>query len=258
MNDQFTSQDSTTALLPPTQLPAWGWKEIVKVILSVIVGSLLVSVVILGLAIALGMNPESDNSFRSAPLFGVGAAIYLLLLTAIYWFGVRRAVDGWRQMGIRPFELWWLAAAPAFTVLQLLGMAFINTQLVMRLTGEAFVNPQVEAITGGFRLTPRDLVLLLLLIAVLAPIAEELFFRGMLYPLLRKRWGAAISITLNALLFALVHFIPMLLPGLFFVGLVLAWVRERSQSVLPCIVIHALQNGIVMVGIYQFSLNGIT
>jgi uncharacterized protein len=52
------------------------------------------------------------------------------------------------------------------------------------------------------------------------------------------------------LLFALVHFIPILIPGLFWVGFVLAWVRERSGSIVPGIVLHALQNGLVVWAIY--------
>jgi membrane protease YdiL (CAAX protease family) len=106
------------------------------------------------------------------------------------------------------------------------------------------------------RLTPRDLIFLLLLIAVIAPIAEELFFRGMLYPVLRQRWSAPWAIGINALLFALVHFIPLLLPALFFIGLILAWVRERTQSIVPGILLHAMQNGLVVVAVYIGSVSG--
>jgi hypothetical protein len=96
----------------------------------------------------------------------------------------------------------------------------------------------------------------MILVAVVAPIVEELFFRGMLYPVLRRRWSAPVAIVVNGFLFALIHVIPILLPGLFFVGIVLAWVRERSGSVIPCMVIHALQNGTVLLVIYA-TLNGL-
>ncbi|MCB0083103.1 MAG: CPBP family intramembrane metalloprotease, partial [Caldilineaceae bacterium] len=111
-------------------------------------------------------------------------------------------------------------------------------------------------ITGGNPLSLRDLALLMVLIAVVAPLAEELFFRGMLYPVLRRRWSVAPAIVVNGLLFSAIHLIPPLLPGLFFVGMVLAWVRERSDSLIPCILLHAMQNGIVLLGIYAVA-NGV-
>jgi membrane protease YdiL (CAAX protease family) len=84
-------------------------------------------------------------------------------------------------------------------------------------------------------------------------VAEELFFRGMIYPVMRRRWSAGWAIVLNAGVFALVHFIPLLMPSLFYVGLLLAWVRERSNSVIPGILMHMLQNTIVTFGIYAVS-----
>jgi len=137
------------------------------------------------------------------------------------------------------------------TMVQLMGMALINLVFVLPFTDGAFENPQIEQITGGMSLTPTDFGVLLVLIAIIAPLAEEIFFRGMLYPVMRQRWGVPIAITANALAFALLHVIPILLPGLFFVGLILAWVRERSGSIGPTILMHALQNGLVLWGIYM-------
>ena len=134
-------------------------------------------------------------------------------------------------------------------------MSLVNLLFVLPFTGGEFENPQVEALTGGSALSLRDLGLLLILVAVIAPIAEELFFRGMLYPVLRRRWSPQVAIVANGFLFALIHFIPILIPGLFFVGIVLAWVRERSNSLIPCMLIHALQNAVVLFGIYAV-MNG--
>ena len=75
------------------------------------------------------------------------------------------------------------------------------------------------------------------------------------YPVLRRRWSAPVAIVVNGFLFALIHFIPILIPGLFLVGIVLAWVRERSGSLLPCMLVHALQNTVVLFSIYAV-MNG--
>jgi membrane protease YdiL (CAAX protease family) len=210
--------------------------------------------VLLGvIALAAGFDPATAGGMSSPLLFAAGLGVYLMLLLAVYWFAVRRPGSSWQLLGVRAFSPVWLPLLPLLLLAQLLGMVIINTQIAIYFTGGNFENPQIEAITGGMTLTARDLLLLLLLIAVIAPIAEELFFRGMLHPVLRQRWSPRWAIVLNALIFALIHFIPILIPGLFFVGLMLTWVRERTQSVIPGAILHCLQNGLVVLAIYAAS-----
>src|SRR4029450_2969723 len=94
------------------------------------------------------------------------------------------------------------------------------------------------------------LLLLLLWLAVGRPGWGELFFRGMLYAVMRKPWAGAWATSRRALVFALVHFIPILIPGLLLLGLILAWMRERSGSILPGILLHAAQNALVVIALY--------
>ena len=70
----------------------------------------------------------------------------------------------------------------------------------------------------------------------LAPLLEELFFRGMLYPLLRRAWGVAVGVIITGGAFASIHaqqlgysWGPML--TIFAVGVVFTLVRERTNSV---------------------------
>jgi membrane protease YdiL (CAAX protease family) len=183
-------------------------------------------------------------------------AIYGVVALAVYLFAVRPAQGHWSQLGFGSFSWGWLFMAPVITLTMLFGMGLVNVLFVMPFTGGEFENPQIEALTGGSALSLAELGVLMILVAVVAPIVEELFFRGMLYPVLRRRWSAPVAIVVNGFLFALIHVIPILLPGLFFVGMVLGWVRERSGSVIPCMVIHALQNGTVLLVIYA-TLNGL-
>lgn len=239
----------------PLPLP-WGGKELAKAGALIILGSLALMLLAGILLFASGIERKPQIGLGSPLLFGLGVGVYLLVILAVYWFAVRRPGSSWQQVGFRPFGSGWLPFLPVLVIVQLLGMALINTQLVALFTGGQFENPQIEAITGGMRLTPRDLVFLLFLIAVIAPVAEELLFRGMLYPVLRQHWSAPWAIGMNALLFAGVHFIPLLLPALFFIGLIFAWVRERTQSIVPGILLHAMQNGLVVIVVYIGSVSG--
>lgn len=234
----------------------WGWRAIGKAVLLIVLGSIGLIFLLVIAMMALGMMPDAAASMATVPLFSLGLGMYALVVLAVYLFGVRGHLSGWRALGWRSFSGGWIAALPFLAMVQLTGMAVINTAFVLPFVGGDFENPQVEAITGGGALSTNDLLLLMVLIAIVAPLAEELFFRGMLYPVLRRRWSMWPAIVINGLLFSVIHLIPVLLPGLFFVGMVLAWVREKSNSLIPCILLHALQNGIVLFGIYMVA-NGL-
>lgn len=229
---------------PHHETPPWTWRDLGAVILLIIIGTAFVFLTLRVLVLISGATLEAG---MASPVGYIGsAAIYGILILAIYLVVVRRT--GWAALGIRRAPWQAYIATPLYLLGALIGMAFINI-VIIRLSGSTFENPQVEALTGGQPFTPQTLALLLVLIAGLVPIAEELFFRGLLYPLLRYQWGADAAIVVSALIFAVAHFIPLLIPALFFVGLFLGLLREKSGSLLPCILFHAMQNGIVLLSI---------
>jgi len=81
----------------------------------------------------------------------------------------------------------------------------------------------------------------ILLGAVLTPIGEEFFFRGVVYNLL-ARYGAWIATLLSALVFALTHGINLTTPVAFIVGVSAALLVRRTGSVWPGVVVHAVNN----------------
>jgi membrane protease YdiL (CAAX protease family) len=86
-------------------------------------------------------------------------------------------------------------------------------------------------------------IVLFLLVAVSAPLFEEIFFRGALYSGLRTRFGWGLGVLLSAVLFAVVHPMQDWLP-IFGLGVTFAVMREMRQSIVPCIVAHFLQNAL--------------
>ncbi|MBI2194273.1 MAG: CPBP family intramembrane metalloprotease [Planctomycetes bacterium] len=83
---------------------------------------------------------------------------------------------------------------------------------------------------------------LLVFACALAPIWEELFFRGLLYPVLRRRLGVTGAIALSATAFAAMHAnLSQILP-LFILGVLLAYLFERTRSVWSSITAHAVFN----------------
>lgn len=80
------------------------------------------------------------------------------------------------------------------------------------------------------------------LAVIAAPVTEEILFRGLLYPLLRDRFGMKIAMVVSSALFALAHVhAPTFLP-LMFLGVILAFAYEYSGSLLLSMFIHATFN----------------
>lgn len=91
-----------------------------------------------------------------------------------------------------------------------------------------------------------QLLMMILSISLLAPVAEELFFRGYLYPALRQRMRPVLAIVAGSLLFGLAHFNFSLLLPLSLVGFGLIMLFEYSGSLLPPMVAHAALNALAL------------
>lgn len=80
--------------------------------------------------------------------------------------------------------------------------------------------------------------------AIAAPIGEEVFFRGFLYNALRIRLNVKLAIILSGLAFALIHASPLAVIVIFPMGMLLAYIYERTRSLWVTIIIHAVNNGL--------------
>jgi hypothetical protein len=90
--------------------------------------------------------------------------------------------------------------------------------------------------------TPAGLVLLVLVVGLIGPLGEEIFFRGFAYTAFRRRFGPAAAAVASAALFAVVHLNPMALIPIFLMGLVLAVLYERTGTLAAPFALHAVNN----------------
>jgi membrane protease YdiL (CAAX protease family) len=79
-------------------------------------------------------------------------------------------------------------------------------------------------------------------VAVIGPVVEELTFRGLGYSLLEP-YGRTFAILVVGLAFGLVHGLLIGLPVIAAFGTGLAYLRSRSESIYPCVLLHAFFNG---------------
>ena len=88
---------------------------------------------------------------------------------------------------------------------------------------------------------------LMLLLALVAPVAEEWFFRGRLLPLVARKVGPRSAVTLTALAFAVAHGNPLQAMVALPVGLLLGWLRLTGHGLPRCILVHQVHNMLFLV-----------
>jgi uncharacterized protein len=81
-------------------------------------------------------------------------------------------------------------------------------------------------------------------LVVVAPIGEELFFRGVVFNAWLRERGVRFAYIGSALLFSVIHLSVVTLLPIFALGLALAWVYRRTGNLLAPIAMHAMVNGI--------------
>lgn len=86
---------------------------------------------------------------------------------------------------------------------------------------------------------------------IVAPFAEETFFRGFMFQGIRKRIGFAWAAIISAALFALAHLSTESMIPIFLLGLMLAWLYHTTKSVWPCIIVHAAYNSIGVISMIK-------
>jgi membrane protease YdiL (CAAX protease family) len=89
-----------------------------------------------------------------------------------------------------------------------------------------------------------DPIVAVVAVVAFAPLAEEIFFRGVAYAGWRREHGVRRATIGSAVLFAVIHFSLLSLVPIFLLGLWLAWLYERTRSLLASIVLHATFNAI--------------
>jgi membrane protease YdiL (CAAX protease family) len=165
-----------------------------------------------------------------------GAAASVLAMAAVIRRGVRRSHLPWPAvLPLHPFRPLVLAALlPAALGLGILGSEVENLTRALGLEPEFFREITRQMTRGGFWSV--------IAILAVAPIAEELLFRGVILTGFLRRYGAVRAVVYSAILFAVIHLNPCQIGAAFIGGLFLGWLYVRAGSLWPCIAMHAIYN----------------
>ena len=229
----------------PDEQPAWPlWTALAGIGLALGLGLVVSSILIAIIASAAGYSfnhlPPGLN-LAGDVLFDLGFVV--AALCAAKMTGPVRALDfGFRRIPVGRAVAAVLAAGLSYYVLSYAYAALFDLHGNEKLPSELGAGKSTAALVGAA-----------VFVCVIAPIAEEFFFRGFLFGVLRRMrivvggrnigvWVAAVEV---GLLFGLAHSgsaAPRYLIPLGFLGFVLCVVRWRTGSLYPCMALHSLNN----------------
>jgi uncharacterized protein len=119
-------------------------------------------------------------------------------------------------------------------------------QAVLRGMGHEIMLQEVALVVAGEQSFWLRMYLMTLAV-VLAPLFEEILFRGIGLPLVARKWGAAPAVVIVSLFFAAIHFhLPSMVP-LFVIAAAFSLAYIHSGSIVVPIVMHGLFNGVNLV-----------
>jgi membrane protease YdiL (CAAX protease family) len=225
-------------------LPSWSLSELARLTLLIVAMAAFVPFISVTLMVA-GYEGLGDPHLRMSVSMVVVDLFAILAVCSLAGgkarslrdtFGfLRRHLGPSLRLGLRGYVL-------VFPWLFVLLVAAL--ELAKRLGWELPLEPIQELIFQEDR--PLVLALTVTLACVLGPVAEELLFRGVVYPAIRRRHSWVIATLGSASLFAALHGNPVGFPSIFLLGCVLANLYERTGSLIASLAIHILHNSFLM------------
>jgi membrane protease YdiL (CAAX protease family) len=231
--------------MPPPERPlaTWRWWEAILVYLLILLVSGFAALPIFQVIRSRGLA----NLSASAVIAVVNVGLLVLWLRMFH--------PRWREVIGFPRRIWpEVRAGTAFGALLypvvVLGVGIVLDLLLQLVTGRSIRSPRQLPT----HLSTAGVAVSIAYALVIAPIHEELFFRGILFRSLADRYGFAIGAGGSGLAFGLIHYVPgpvfgsvLLMGVMVFTGVALAWFYQRRGNIVASLVAHVTFNVIGLI-----------
>ncbi len=223
--------------------------------------ALVLPVLLWASSLAISVSTDSERDLSDGEII-IGLVVTILVLDGMFiglaaGLALWRHHLGWRELGLRPFDrdFWWLppvAAAGAW-------VAIIAYGAVLTAVGADAAVPEQEELEQLFQ-SPAVLPLTGVATVLVAPLAEEIFFRGFVFAGLLRPFGLVGAMLGSGLIFAAFHVtgpetLGLILP-FSLIGILFAWVYYRTGSLWLSIATHLLFNLVSFVALALLAGSG--
>ena len=202
-----------------------------------------IGVLILGLMdvglLVIALQGERGQMAQSGLLAIVQLAFLLPVVVIFAWRRIH-----WKYLGFGGFSASTMGVGCGLLVASY-GIILLHNLLLVNLG----IDTQGEAIAELFAALESP-IWFFVVGALLAPLIEEIFFRGFLFQGFRARYGWVSGMLLSSGIFAVAHLDPVSLIPTFILGCVLAYLYHRSNSVWPGVILHVMVNSFGLCAAY--------
>lgn len=235
----------------PLTSVSWGWRAALGLaFLALFTNAAIASLARLPsvqrlLRAGIASLPSADRGWGLwAGVLVVSVVTYAVLLAAALVSIRRKGAGIAPALGFRPVRLWpsvGLVVAGVWIGFSVDIVYSISTA-VLKLR---VPNTNAEMLRAGTK-SPFGLIAVFLLVAVIAPVAEEILFRGVVFSGLRDSWGEGWAIAASSVLFGVMHLEPVLMIPTAILGVLLAKVFSMTRSLWVPIALHSAYNATIM------------
>jgi membrane protease YdiL (CAAX protease family) len=197
-------------------------------------------------------SPLGTTVFMAA-MYGVSALVVLLpfFIRGLTWKEILGRLGLWKRPELRMVP-WVLFLYGLYIVVSL---ALVAVVMSLNLPGVDLAQPQENGFEGVRQW--HELVAAFVALVVLAPVFEEIIFRGYLFGQLRRRAGFVVSALVTSLVFAVVHLQLNVGLDVFALSLMMCVARERFDSIYPTILMHMFKNLLAYMLLFILPLYGV-
>ena len=226
----------------PASVP-WKFWDLAKAIAAVIILTLLAGIPAVLIADSLlesGQEYKDDATAFTIVLIPSMVLVEVFLLAAAWWFGPRKYKVSWATLGLgKPDGVaWWFAGAVGFA-----GLA-----IIYGFVGAAWLVGIEEPTQDEIFDNPGPFIVVAIGAILLAPVIEEIFFRGFIFGWLRGHLGWVAAAAVSGVLFSVGHLSLFAVLPFTVIGILFAWSYQRTGSIRPGMIAHFMIN-VVSVGI---------
>ena len=220
----------------------WGVSAVIRVVILFIFYSASSNFIFLGL-----QNFIPDSLRHNFLIMAHATLMDFLAVFFVIHFVKKSHVSALKAIGIRRFSEFWkeafsgvkayLATLPSFLMI-----LFALISISMLFSYEPPPHPLIHIFLEEEKRAPWLVVYALLVACVLAPVVEEIFFRGFMYGALRKKWGAGWATVITSAFFAYIHNNWFAFLPIFFLSCVLCYLYEKRKTLITPVVLHVIHN----------------
>ncbi|MBQ2730360.1 MAG: CPBP family intramembrane metalloprotease [Clostridia bacterium] len=187
----------------------------------------------------------SKISGDASPYLTISILQLICIGVPTVFFCILRGNEYRSQLGLRLMRVKHITLS-VYALLFIVSGTMALSLLMYSAFPEAFAMSGMDSKNGEIAaLGVGDSIYAALTFAILPAILEELLFRGVVRAEYSK-YGAAASVILSSVLFALLHFSPVRFPLYFFTGIILAMTASAANTIIPTVVIHVANNLFVL------------